>query len=546
MSQLSYLDYNPVVIHLLDRMESSGQGKIQHRSVRAINLLDIIHAPITTDSISYIDQNDWYQLLQNIPERYRHKTFDDADSINQSNGLFKTFYKSPYSFFTVDSENFFLKIDPVVHFGIGDDTESQGTIFQNTRGLKIRGTIDDKVYFYTSIFENQQRFLNYVEDEITRINAIPGQGFFKPYQSGIISGLNGWDFLNAQAYAGLKISKSIDLHLGHGRHFIGDGIRSMILSDYAHNYFYLQLNTKIWKFHYQNTFAELSAQSSRDNTGNQLLPKKYMAAHYLDFSVNSRFSIGLYEAVIFSRQNNFEFQYLNPIILYRSVEQFLDSPDNAVLGLNVKWIPKYKWQLYGQLLIDELRTDQAFTGKGWWGNKIGYQIGLKKFDLFNVENFDFQIEYNTARPYTYAHRDDQSQTTSTTSYAHYNQALAHPYGANFRETIIHFKYRPDRNISLQTFLLFSKYGDDPIKNIGRNILSNYEDRSSDFGNFTGQGISNNITALHFSASWQFFPNYFLDLQYINRNQTISDSPSKKTNYFGFGIRANVFSNPLLF
>ena len=110
--------------------------------------------------------------------------------------------------------------------------------------------LDRKVYFKTQILENQQRFFNYFEREIERVNAIPGQGFFRPYQSGVIDAVNGWDFLNASGYGGLRISKSIDLRLGHGRHFIGNGIRSLLLSDYANNYFYLQLNTRIWKFHF--------------------------------------------------------------------------------------------------------------------------------------------------------------------------------------------------------------------------------------------------------------------------------------------------------
>ena len=382
--QSSYLHNHPIAYDLLDKIHTSQQGNIPHLSVRPLSLDVIINLDDTINLSNYQDQSDWQSLVRSIPEKHHLNPGSTDNKSTRAKGFLGLFYKDPHSFLLVDEEDFFLKVDPLIHFSLGDDVQNSGTVFQNTRGIQLRGIIDKKVYFHTSIFENQQGFLNYMEDEIARINAIPGQGFFKPYSSGVIDGLRGWDFLNAQAYGGFKISRSIDFQLGHGRHFIGNGIRSILLSDYANNYFYLQLNTRIWKFHYQNTFAELSVNSSRDNPGNTLLPKKYMATHYLNFQASPKFSIGLFESVIFSRENNFEFQYLNPLILYRSVEQFLDSPDNVVLGLNTQWIPINGWQVYGQLMLDELRTSEAFSGNGWWGNKIAFQFGLKAFDFINI------------------------------------------------------------------------------------------------------------------------------------------------------------------
>lgn len=546
LGQLSYLHDHPIAYDLLDKLNTTGIASYPHLSIRPLSLMDILETKPVTDSLGALDHAQWNQLIENIPERFHYHLADTTEKPPEHKGFLGIFYKNPHSLLTVDEPNFFLKIDPLIHFSLGDDFKNSGTVFQNTRGIRLRGTIDKKVYFHTSIFENQQGFLNYVEDEILRINAIPGQGFFKPYSSGVINGLNGWDFLNARAYGGFRISPSIDLQIGHGRHFIGNGIRSLLLSDYAHNYFYLQLNTKVWKFHYQNTFAELSADSSKDNVGNTLLPKKYMATHYLNFQASPKFSIGLFETVIFSRTNHFEFQYLNPVILYRSVEQFLDSPDNAMLGLNAQWIPRHGWQLYGQLLIDELRTGEAFSGNGWWGNKTGFQIGLKLFEVFATPGLTLQVEYNTVRPYTYAHRIEGISDKPVTSYSHFNQSLAHPYGANFRETIIKINYRFNKDIYTTGTFLFSNYGDSNSENIGRDILLNYESRLSDFGNFTGQGISNSIVAFHLNASWQFFPNYFLDVKWILRNQSIENESAIRTNYIGFGLRANIHQPHPLF
>ena len=58
--------------------------------------------------------------------------------------------------------------------------------------------------------------------------------------------------------------------------------------------------------------------------------------------------------MVFARQNQFELQYLNPVIFYRMVEQILGSPDNAMIGLNVSYDIKNRIRVYGQLLLDEL------------------------------------------------------------------------------------------------------------------------------------------------------------------------------------------------
>lgn len=59
------------------------------------------------------------------------------------------------------------------------------------------------------------------------------------------------------------------------------------------------------------------------------------------------------------RKSFFELQYLNPVILYRAVEHFLDSPDNVILGTNVKWNPIKGISLYGQFVMDEFKLSEV-------------------------------------------------------------------------------------------------------------------------------------------------------------------------------------------
>ena len=496
---------------------------------------------VINENIEFIESDQNNYLLINEDTLSIDKSEIDY-GINKS-PLLKYFYKSPANFFQVETENFKLLVNPILNLRYGNAKNDDNIIFQNTRGAELRGMIDKKVYFYTALFENQAFFNNYLLERIQKYQTIPGQGLYKSYNSSIIDNLRGYDYLNAQAYVGLNVSKSIAIELGHGKNFIGDGMRSLIMSEYSHNYFYLKFRTRIWKFDYQNLFTELSPISSAQNPNDRLLPKKYMANHYLSFKPHKNVELGLFEAIIFSREDHFEFQYLNPVILYRTVEQFLDSPDNVLIGLTGKWNILNKFQLYSQIVLDEFKVSEISNSTGWWGNKIGFRIGAKYINAFNIESLDLEVEYNQVRPYTYSHRDTLSNfgNVSTANYSHHNQPLAHPLGANFKEYIIGFSYEPLNNLFIQSRYVHARYGqDNGGLNYGGDILLPSSTRLNDYGNEIGQGILTNMDLFRFDLSYQLFHNYFVDLNYLYRFANAEGEEfDTKTQYLGVGIRVNV-------
>ena len=593
VSQSSTLPFNPQTYHILDRLEIlHGSRGIYHSSIKYFSRKDATEFALATGTDAqlslldgsdlqyiFVDNDEWYQhfkaqynLEYTNPDQVFEKIYVDSSRtfftikkkdpltfygseapLVEKDGFLGIFYKSPADFLSFKTDDFFFKLNPIINFKVGSDSAQDNLVFQNTRGFQLRGAIDDKVYFYSSLFENQQGFLEHINQRIERDKAIPGNGFFKPYNSSVSDNINGWDFLNAQAFVGFNISKSIGLEFGHGKHFIGNGYNSLILDDYGHNYFYLKFNTRFWKLHYQNIFAELASLSSFDNQGDVLLPKKYMAAHYLDFEFTKDFSIGIYEAIIFNRSNNFELQYLNPVIIYRTVEQFLDSPDNVIIGLNAKWNIKNKFQLYSQFVLDEFDFEQLRNGNGYWGNKYGLQLGAKYINVANVDHLDLQVEFNLAKPYTYQHRDTLSEVNSisnidisTTSYSHFSQPLAHPLGASFREFLVRIRYQPSPKIVLSGRAIFAKHGLDPEgENWGSNALLSYYTRVQDFNNVIGQGITNNTSQIGIDASCELYHNIFADLHFLIRNQNSdSDANDINTTYFGAGIRMNVANQKL--
>jgi len=122
-----------------------------------------------------------------------------------------------------------------------------------------------------------------------------------------------------------------------------------------------------------------------------------MATHYLSYKPTKKFEIGLFETVIFNRENQYELQYLNPVILYRVVEFGLGSPDNVLLGMNANYTFGGHFQAYGQMVLDEFNLTKLNEGNDWWGNKFGYQIGMKYYNAINIDHLDLQLEYNTVR-----------------------------------------------------------------------------------------------------------------------------------------------------
>ncbi|MEM1322165.1 MAG: hypothetical protein AAGG75_18030 [Bacteroidota bacterium] len=449
--------------------------------------------------------------------------------------LWKHFYRTPANLFELTRKGFYLKLNPMLNFSMGRQNDGD-LIFHNQRGVEVRGGIDDRIFFYTNILESQSRFPDYINERIIRDGALPGAGLIKNYNSSVLDITDGYDYLISQGYVGFNISRHVSMQLGHGNHFIGNGYRSLLLSDFAANYFYLKLNTQVWKFHYQNLFVELGAESHRNRSGDRLLSKKYMAAHYLSYQITPKLNIGLFEAVVFSRNNNFELQYLNPLIFYRTVEGFIGSPDNVLIGADGSWNLFNRIQLYGQLILDEFKFDELLVERrGWWANKLGIQAGIKYIDAFGIDHLDAQMEFNTVRPYTYTHRD------SSSSYAHLDQPLAHPIGANFRELIFKARYQASKRIAADFRLIAGNFGEDgDTTNWGTNILVPSTTREQDFGNEIGQGTSTNTLLAGIDLSYQLFHNMYVDLHYFYRRQD-SENPARDftNSYFGAGVRINM-------
>ena len=176
-------------------------------------------------------------------------------------------------------------------------------------------------------------------------------------------------------------------------------------------------------------------------------------------------------------------------------------------------------------------------GRGWWGNKQAFQIGLKYIDAFGLRNLDLQVETNVVRPYVYSDKD------SLTGYTNYNANLAHPLGANFYELIGIARYQPVNRLNLIGKAFYTKQGLNINQlNYGGDPLRSYLSRVSEYGNRIGQGDLSQTLYLSFTASYMLKHNFFIDFNQVFRDQNSkSGAYDLNTAYTSVSIRWNIQS-----
>jgi hypothetical protein len=478
--------------------------------------------------LSKVDQYNLASLLKNNIE-----WIDDKSQFASKKAIWKSFYKTPANLYEVHITDFDLIVNPVIQYTVSKENDNDDHLFLNTRGLAVRGRIANKIGFSAYLTDNQERDPSYVQRFITERQAVPGQGFFKAFKDP-----GGVDYFDARGHITFNVTKYIDVAFGYDKNFIGNGYRSLFLSDFGNSALFLKLNTRIWKINYQNLFMEL--QNAEPRIGDKLIGKKYAAMHHLDVDVTKWLNIGLFEGVIFGRPNRFDFAYLNPVIFYRSIEQQNGSFDNSVAGLDFKANVAKKFQFYGQLLLDEFKLSEIKAGDGWWGNKYGLQIGAKYIDAFGIKNLDLQVEHNRVRPFTYSHRD------SVANYTHYNQPLAHPLMANFQEFIGIVRYQPLPKWLIHAKAIYYEQGRDfdPFtESFGSNIFlpSVAPYRQKDYGFDIGSGWKTNVLYASLLLSYELRENLFIELFGVYRKEETKTAPivSGNTTIVSGGIRWNM-------
>ncbi len=350
------------------------------------------------------------------------------EKIDRSWIIRKMFYEN---LIVVDTGNFYMTIDPLFNGEFGKDSEDNSgrTLYKNTRGAIIRANVGSKFSFETSLYENQMVLPTYLDNYVNTTGVVPGQGRVKRFKQ------TGFDFAASTATITYSPYQFLNLQMATGKNFVGDGYRSLLLSDYSFNYPFLKIITTFGKknqFQYTKLNASLSSIVRRDlsATPEALFVRKSMSTHYFSWLATKWLNVGFFESTLWQTEDStgtkpFQFQQLNPVFGINTLTTINDDVNHSNIGVNTKIKLPFDLILFNQFVIDGNQYEKT----------AGYQIGAR---YSGINGLTLQAEFNQMNnPYNTTFEPELEQFTN------YNEPLTHPYGDNFTEIIgiVNYKYK---------------------------------------------------------------------------------------------------------
>jgi len=446
---------------------------------------------------------------------------------------------------TVQGDGFWFTTNMLLDVELGKDNSDLKYTYNNSRILQVQGELGSKFSFSATIYESQGRFAEYINQAVFAEQwktfdsggLVFGRGKAKGFKT------DSYDYPVSEGYLSFTPNKFFNFQFGQGKNFIGDGYRSLLLSDTASPYPYFKITTSFWKFQYTNLWMWMTDIRKDARIGDSH-PRKYVSTHYLSININKRLTLGLYEAVITnnSRTGSLDMDFVNPIIFYKSLE-FARGEDSgsSVVGLSGSYKFSDNFVMYSQFVLDEFTLEELKAQSGYWANKYGFQLGAKYFDAFKVENLYLQAEFNWLRPYTFSHK------TPIYNYGHYGESLAHSWGANFWEAIGIARYQKERWAGSLKVVLGQKGFDAGNLNYGGDIFKPYETRIKDYGNEVGQGAKATILNSDLQVSYLINPRTdlkvfggFVFRKFTPETPTV-DFQDTTTIWFTVGLKVDLFN-----
>jgi hypothetical protein len=463
-----------------------------------------------------------------------------SDSVYQSKGEYyywitQKLFKANFIIFKGD--DFWCSVDPIIDTELGTDLskDTLTKLYWNTRGIRVQAKFFEKVSFTTSVYENQAVVPEYQSNYFNKhgefrptnlgykqVNAfIPMYGRTKPFK------VSGYDFSFAEGQLSIVPFKWLNFQLGNGSQFIGDGHRSLLLSDFSGNYPFLKTELFAFegKLQYNLIYASLTNpyRMSLFSTPEATYERKIGVFHYLEYAVNKKLNLSLFEGSNWRSSDSVgthspDYLYLTPVIVTNTLIKGTDDKNyNSILGIGANYTINTS-KFFTQIVIDN-STISAF------------QFGFKSYDLL-TQKLDFKIEYNQAIRNTYLSENKRY------NYSHNNLSLAHPYDNGFKEIISIISYQKNRFFIQNKTIYSSRIKNDTL-NIGTNILQSKTNEPLINLN------SNNIFLNQFEAGYRFNKNYNLQavFGYTFRKDNNKSNPST-TNYVYFGIRTRLRNKTL--
>ncbi len=229
---------------------------------------------------------------------------------------------------------------------------------------------------------------------------------------------------------------------------LGSAARSqIILSQRPPSFprFHLQLKPVKWAeltytFGWLNSDMVDSTRSYMTGNGvyREVFHSKFFAANLVTVKPWKYISLSLGSSVVVA-DNNLNVGHFIPVMFYTALDQSFngqnnDAGQNSQLYADLSW-DVFGWaQVYGSILIDEIRLKDMFNSQKQ-RNSLSYQVGFQS-RAFTKWNLKAYASYTRTRPAVYSHY------IPTTTYSHAGYGLGHFLGENSDQILAGIQFRP--------------------------------------------------------------------------------------------------------
>ncbi len=438
--------------------------------------------------------------------------------------LFKKFL------FELKGEDYSLNITPLVNFSMGKDLAdtSNPELFQNTRGFYVEGTLLKNFSFSTSFYENQGRFASYqriyyknagelypqADSSYQQQNAvIPGAGRTKDFKG------DGFDYAFALGSLCYQPTDFLSISAGNNHQFIGEGHRSILLSDNSVPVPYFRIDYKIGKrfsFSYMRARMINLLRRPFTSSAEAYYESKGYSVNYLTYKPTDWINLSLFDGGLWNRGDsligkNAHPLLFNPVPLVSSVILKGKGEVFSLMGLNAGIQIGKNHRFYGQLAVSDLDFSRAAA-----------QIGYRGYRFFGLSDFMIQMEVNAVPVGFY------EAANPRLNYVNYNLSIAHIKGQGFVEYMLRSTYEWKRLYLMQSVSLYDLKDYDPLS-----LLPVYSDNTS-----TNYSIFYSNTEIGYRFNRKI--NLCLFASFIVRTQ--SNYSDSSTQMLQFGLRTSLINN----
>ena len=347
-----------------------------------------------------------------------------------------------------------------------------------------------------------------------RQNAVtPGGGRTKPFK------IDGFDYAYAVGYFVYAPFKFLSVTAGNNAQFVGDGHRSLLLSDNSYSAPYFRID---WDIHPKFSFSYMRSRHMNllrrpaTNSVESYYEAKGYSVNYFTYKPSNKIAISLFESGEWNRGDSITSKHSHPLF-YNPVPfvsgLVLKGKNEVVslLGLNIGYQVGKLHRLYAQVAMNDYATD-----------KLGFQLGYRGYNYFGLKDFMLQVEYN------YTSSNLYQSTNPRLNSSHFNMPLAHVKGNGFQEVLLRTNYEIKRVYAEVTAVYY--------------LLSSYNS-SSLLPTYNAQTLaSNNVFYGSVELGYRFNRkmNFSVFGNYTFR--TIDDPTVLTTNQLNIGVRTGFINH----